>query len=265
MAEFFPKVSVNGATIPTAAIIAEAQNHPAPKGKPEVAWTQAARALAIRALLLQEAQDRALAATPKDLGRGRRETPEEALIRVLLEAEVRPDAPSPMAVRAAYDAAPERYKAPTLYEAAHILFAAPPDDVLARTKALGRANAILGVLATRPDAFSEIAAAESDCPSREAGGRLGQMTTGDTVPEFEAALLGLELGHVSPAPVTTRYGVHLLRLDALAEGAVLPFETVRIDIETALEKAAWADAARAFVDRLARNAEIEGVALREAA
>ncbi|NBR54215.1 MAG: peptidase, partial [Rhodobacteraceae bacterium] len=37
----FPEVRVNGVTIPSAAIAAEAQNHPAPKGKPGLAWKAA--------------------------------------------------------------------------------------------------------------------------------------------------------------------------------------------------------------------------------
>ena len=38
-----PEVAVNGETIPAAAIAAEAQLHPAPPGKPGLAWRAAAR------------------------------------------------------------------------------------------------------------------------------------------------------------------------------------------------------------------------------
>jgi peptidyl-prolyl cis-trans isomerase C len=60
----FPDVVVNGETIPSAAIAAEAQNHSAPKDKPGIAWRKAAQALAIRTLLLQEARARGLVAGP---------------------------------------------------------------------------------------------------------------------------------------------------------------------------------------------------------
>ena len=56
----FPDVVVNGETIPSAAIAAEAQNHGAPRDKPGIAWRKAAQALTIRALLLQEAGGRIL-------------------------------------------------------------------------------------------------------------------------------------------------------------------------------------------------------------
>ncbi|HMO08944.1 MAG TPA: peptidase, partial [Paracoccaceae bacterium] len=41
-------ISVNGRVIPAATIATEAQNHPAPRGKPGHAWQAAARALALR-------------------------------------------------------------------------------------------------------------------------------------------------------------------------------------------------------------------------
>ena len=87
----FPDVVVNGETIPSAAIAAEAQNHSAPKDKPGIAWRKAAQAMAIRALLLQEARARGLAAEPLALAPGRWETDDEALIRVLLDEAVLPD------------------------------------------------------------------------------------------------------------------------------------------------------------------------------
>jgi hypothetical protein len=52
-------------------------------------------------------------------------------------------------------------------------------------------------------------------------------------------------------PVETRFGFHIMRLDARARGAVLPFEAVLPRLRAAEEKAAWVRAARAFSeDRL---------------
>ncbi len=53
-------VSVNGVAIARDAIAREMQHHPAPK--PIAAWQQAARALVIRELLLQEARRLGVAA-----------------------------------------------------------------------------------------------------------------------------------------------------------------------------------------------------------
>lgn len=263
-APLFPEVVVNGTVIPISVIAAEAQNHAAPASKPGWAWKAAARALAVRELLRQEAARRGLVPVPRDLGGGRRETEEEAAIRLLLEDAITVSAPSEAEIRAAYNAAPERYRAPDLYEAAHILYAALPGDASARAGARGRAEAALAVLVRDAAAFAEIAARESDCPSRDAGGRLGQISEGDVVPEFAHALARLAEGEIAAEPVETRYGFHVVRLDARAEGAVLPYEAVRSRIASAIERARWAAAARAFVAELAAAARIEGVNLESA-
>ena len=79
-------VSVNGVVIASADISRETQHHQAID--PDEAWMLAARALAIRELLSQEADRLASEAEPLDDGEGRRETPQEARFRALLEREV---------------------------------------------------------------------------------------------------------------------------------------------------------------------------------
>ena len=258
-APLFPEVTVNGEAIPATRIAAEAQNHPAPKDKPGLAWRAAARALAVRALLLQEARRRGLTAEPEALGEGQRETEEEALIRALIEAEAA--SPGEEEVRAAWARDPSRFRSPPLWEASHILCACDPQDDAAKAAALSRAEALAARLLADPAGFARLAAAERDCGSRNAGGALGQLGPGDTVPEFEATLRGLSEGEVTAEPVLTRHGWHLIRLDALAEGRELPYEVVRPRLAEALEKAAWARAARDLVARLAAAAEVRGVDL----
>jgi len=106
----FPDVTVNGETIPQAAIAAEAQNHTAPKDKPGIAWRKAAQALAIRALLLQEARARRLAADPEELSPGRVETEDEALIRALLDEALTIAPVTEEAIRAEWARDPGRYR-----------------------------------------------------------------------------------------------------------------------------------------------------------
>ena len=86
--------------------------------------------------------------------------------------------------------------------------------------------------------------------------------TGDTVPEFEAILRRLDQGEITPKPILTRHGWHIIRLDAVAQGAVLPFEAVKPKIAEAMEKASWAHQARLFVKELVASAEITGADLR---
>jgi peptidyl-prolyl cis-trans isomerase C len=256
----FPDVTVNGETIPQAAIAAEAQNHIAPKDKPGIAWRKAAQALAIRALLLQEARARGLAADPEELSPGRVETEDEALIRALLDEALTITPVTEEAIRAEWARDPGRYRSAPLWDVSHILCACDPRDDAESAMAGARAQAILARLKGDAKGFTS-AARESDCGSKAAGGHLGQLGPGDTVPEFEVALRGLSEGDMTPAPVLSRHGWHIIRLNAIAQGQVLPYDTVRPKIAQALEKAAWARTSRDFIEALAKTATITGASL----
>lgn len=258
----FPDLVVNGETVPQAEVAAEAQNHTAPKGKPGIAWRKAANAVAMRTLLLQEARRRGLSPDPQEIGPGRFETEEEALIRGLLDTAVEVAAPDAAEIRAEYDRDPSRFRAPPLWEVSHILVACDPRDTTASDAARQRAEEITERALKAPQGFARLAGETSDCGSRSSGGALGQLGPGDTVPEFEAALRRMQDGEITADPVLTRHGWHVIRMDAVAEGAVLPFEAVEQRICEALEKAAWARQARAFVAALAERSEIIGADFR---
>ena len=106
MKPLFPEVTVNGEVVPAAEIAAEAQMHPAPKDKPGLAWRAAARALAVRALLLQAAARAGVDVTPAQLGPGREESADEAMIRAFIEAEVDPDPVTEADCQAAFEKRP---------------------------------------------------------------------------------------------------------------------------------------------------------------
>ncbi|MFG6081863.1 peptidylprolyl isomerase [Paracoccus litorisediminis] len=255
-----PPVTVNGVTLDPGRIADEAQNHPAPKGKPGHAWKSAARALAIRELLLQRGKTVGIAADPTETAPGQWETEEEALIRQVLDQEVVPEPADEARLRTIYDTHPERFRAPSLFEAAHILLAAAPEDPVARAMALQAAEGLLQTVQAEPRRFAELAVQNSACSSKANGGVLGQLTSGDTVPEFEAMMASMKEGEF--AICKSRYGIHVIRLDARADGAVLPFEAVMPQLVEAHEKAAWLRASRAYVDGLVGKAEIDGIDLK---
>jgi peptidyl-prolyl cis-trans isomerase C len=260
-APLFPDLVVNGETVPHALVAAEVQNHAAPRGKPGIAWRKAANAVAIRTLLLQESRARGIAAEPAEVGPGRFETDEEALIRGLLDAAVEAEPPSDAAIRAEWERDPSRFRAPPLWEVSHILVACDPRDTATREALRPRAAELAARAVANPASFPRLARETSDCGSKASGGALGQLGPGDTVPEFEAALRRLADGEITAEPVLTRHGWHVIRMDAVAHGAVLPFEAVRPRIAEAMEKAAWTRAAQAFVGRLVGQAHIVGADL----
>lgn len=254
----FPDLVVNGEVIPQAKLDAETQNHLAPKGKPLVARQKAANALAVRALLLQEARRRGLRPAPHEVAPGRFETQEEALIRGLLDRAIPRSRPTPAQIRSEWARNPSRFKSPPLWEVSHILCACDPRDGTARDSAQARAVALTEEVLADPRGFAALASRASDCGSKKDGGVLGQLGPGDTVPEFEAALNGLSEGEITSAPILSRHGWHIIRMDARAPGRTLPFEAVKDQIAAALERSAWDRAARTFISELVDSAEISG-------
>ena len=252
-------VSVNGQVIPASLIGAEAQNHPARSA--EEAWAAAAEALVIRTLLLQEAASLGLVAEAAVDDGGRRESDDDALVRALVRRELAIAAASEEACRDYHDGNPERFRSPELFAASHILFAARRDDARAWAAAETAAGETLKRLADRPGDFERLAAELSDCSSGRNGGNLGQLRRGDTVPEFETFLLTLEPGRICPAPVKTRFGVHVMRLDHRAEGRILPYEAVARRIADYLNERAYRMAARRYVAGLVARADVRGVEL----
>jgi peptidyl-prolyl cis-trans isomerase C len=254
-------VSVNGVVIDHAAISREVQHHPAPK--PIGAWQAAARALVVRELLLQEARRVGLKAEPASDDDGRRETEEEALVRALIDSEVVTPGADDEACRRYYAQNRQMFRTAAIYEAAHILFAARGDDAAAFARAGSEAAAVRAELAVRPERFAELAQLHSSCPSKNQGGNLGQITAGQTTPEFERALTSIAPGTISD-PVTTRYGIHIIRLDRKHEGRELPYELVAERIADYLHESVQRRALAQYVARLATAARIEGVDLASA-
>ncbi|HVZ06792.1 peptidylprolyl isomerase [Rhodopila sp.] len=255
-------VTVNGVTIPRKAIAAEVQNFPA--RTPAAAWQAAARALVIRELLLQEARRLDVAAEQQADDEGRLETTEDAMIRAVLEQEVRTPQADEATARRYYVNNRGRFTTAPLYEADHILIAARRDDAAGFQAARDKAGALAAELARHPDRFAALARDCSDCPSASVGGSLGQIGPGDTTTEFEAALKALEPGTLS-GPVETRYGVHLIRLHRRIDGRHLPFEVVRGRIESYLNQRVRHQASAQYIALLVGRAEIRGIALDGAA
>jgi peptidyl-prolyl cis-trans isomerase C len=172
------------------------------------------------------------------------------------------DPPDETDVRAEWARNPDRFRTPPLWEVSHILVACDPRDAGGTEAARARAADLIATVLADPSRFARLAADHSDCGSRSSGGALGQVGPGDTVPEFEAALHGLGEREITRVPVLSRHGWHIIRMDAAATGAVLPFEAVRRKISEAMQKAAWSRAARSYVQQLVASAEISGASLR---
>lgn len=252
-----PPIKLNGVVLPSHMIAVEAQHHPSQT--PAAAFQAAARALIVRTLLLEEAKRDAIVAEPELVAPGQRELDDEARIRTLIETRIPMGEPDEDHCRVFYDFDLSRFRSPDLFEASHILFLAHPHDALAYAATVARAEAVITELSAAPGRFEAIAREQSECDSRANGGRLGQIGKGETVREFEKALLELEEGKIAETPVKSRFGVHVLRLDARARGEALPFAYVRERIADYLTEQQWRRDVAAYIEQLISRAHIEGV------
>lgn len=240
-------ILVNDVAIPEAAVLAEMQYHPA--ATPDAAQQEAATALVVRELMLQRAESLGLDRNAEDI------------LEQLIRQDVNLPEPDAATCLRYYEANRSRFRSPTLYEARHILIAAAPDDGNARDAARAKATQVIACLQKQPDAFADLAATHSACSSKGNGGHLGQFASGTTVSEFETFLDNLEPGQLSPVPVPTRYGFHVLQLIAREPGRELPFEAVRQQIADYLSESVFRNAVRQYVSLLAAEARISGVAI----
>lgn len=252
----WPIVSVNGVAITPEAMALEQQYHPAESR--EEAVFLAARALVIRELLQQRIAELGLL-----LQVGAGENEEEAATRLLLEREVQvPQCDEATCLRY-YESNRARFHSAPLLAVRHILLECAPDDAEARHLAREQADILVQRLADLPGSFAELALKYSACPSKAQGGALGQISKGQTVPEFERQLFTLAPG-LCAKPLESRYGWHVVSVDQRVEGMPLPYEAVAVAIRTQLQQGVWQKALVQYLQTLIGAADVRGIALQGA-
>lgn len=253
----FSEVRVNGVEISPQAIAQEIQHHPAPDA--ETAWTEAARALAVKELLLQEARKLGLQAEPEQDDAGRSEAEDDALVRALLEQQVVPAQPGEEECRRFYDAYQERFRTPDLFEAAHILIEPEEDSEAGWSAAEQKARHIRHQIGDDASAFATAARTHSGCTSAEQDGSLGQVRRGELVAGIQQELESLGDGETGREPIRSRFGWHLLRLHRRIAGRTIPFEMARERIADTLEARSWSVKSARYVAGLAARGSVEGI------
>ncbi|WP_081768658.1 peptidylprolyl isomerase [Herbaspirillum sp. RV1423] len=240
-------LSVNGVEIDADAILAESASHPN-----EADVDHAARlALVVRELLTQKAVETSLLAAGAEL--------DDDTIDRLLELECATPAPSDEECRRYYAANMQKFNSPELVFARHILFALT--EKAAMTKVRARAEETHRELIRHPDRFEALAQTLSNCPSGQVGGNLGQLTRGESVPEFETAIFGNTRIGLLPGLVNSRYGFHIVSIERRIPGAALPYETVRSAIERYLSEHVRHKSIQQYLTLLASGAELTGITL----
>lgn len=244
-----PAIVVNGKEITGNQIATEMQYHPASSQRE--ATLKAAEALIIGELLRQRAQELGLPVNEDYVA-----TSDEDFIDALFAAEVNVPEASEEECQRYYQARPQRFMSSPLLELRHILIASAPDDIEGRIAGKEKAEMILAALATGEN-FSLLARTESACPSKEVGGSLGQISRGQTVPEFERQVFAAQPG-LLPRAIESRYGFHLVFVERNIPGTQLPFTAARDTILTYLNEKVMAKATTQYIHTLIAAATIEG-------
>lgn len=189
------------------------------------------------------------------------ETEEEAAIRTLINQQVNIPEASEQECKQYFLANQEKFSSAPVMAVKHILLAAAPEDTHTRMEAKQQAEIIIKQLTEQPAHFDELVVQYSVCPSKESGGNLGQITKGQTTPEFERQVFKLEVG-LSPRPIETRYGFHVIWVSAKANGQPLNFEQVESQIKSYLQTKVRLRATRQYIAVLIGEANVEGIEIK---
>ena len=85
--------------------------------------------------------------------------------------------------------------------------------------------------------FAQLARAKSTGPSGPNGGALGWFGLGQMVPQFEQAVVIMDIGAISP-PVKTQFGWHVIKLNEKREKPAAPLVDVRAQLIEQLQTVA---------------------------
>lgn len=140
--------------------------------------------------------------------------------------------------------------------ARHILLKADVTTTVEQRKAIVarlqkiRAEALAGA------DFAELARRHSQDPTAPAGGDLGEFPRGRMVPAFEESVFALKVGEISEV-VQTRFGYHLIKLEAYSPERAPKLEEARERIRGQIVAERRADYAKQLVAQLVADARVE--------
>ena len=163
-----------------------------------------------------------------------------------------------------YDQHRDEYRVPEQVKVSHILVKTPlpgsngKEDEQAVATVRKKAEDILKEVKAGGD-FAKLAAKYSEDPgSAKAGGSLGWIGRGRTVPEFEKAAFSLAKGQTSDL-VKSSYGFHIIRVEDKQDAHVRSFAEVKPEIEQKVKQEKVARASEAAASALLGQARTDGL------
>lgn len=187
-------------------------------------------------LIQQQALADSLAEKPKRVDLAL-ENEARALIAAEVMAGIASEAVTDEKLQAAYDAKYATAGGEKEFNANHILVESEDE-----------AKAIIEEINGGAD-FEAVAKEKSTGPSGPNGGALGWFGKGMMVPEFEAAVMELEAGAISAAPVQTQFGWHVIKLNETRETEAPALDAVRDELSAEIQNAAVEEQVAALTDK----------------
>ncbi len=211
------------------------------QGRPDNAELRAAvrDELIARELFIQEADKRGLARSAdvqKQLDSARTEILSQALIKDEIKKNPIKDAD----LKAEYEKI-SKVQGEKQYKARHVL-----------VEKEETAKAIIADL-KKGVKFEELAKQSKDPGSAQNGGDLDWIAPGSLVKPFADAMIKLEKGKYTEAPVQTQFGFHVIRLDDIRDAKPPAFEEIKPQIQQELNRRKIAE----FVTKLKAGAKIQ--------
>jgi len=105
--------------------------------------------------------------------------------------------------------------------------------------------------------FIELAKAKSTGPSGPKGGDLGFFATGQMVPEFDATVFKMKVASITPKPVKTQFGYHVIYLEEKKSAQTRSFDEVKPFIDQRLKMEKFKDVMGAKMEELQKKAVIK--------
>lgn len=191
---------------------------------------------------------------------------DHAVIESMLAKEVVVPEPTELECRRYFESHQKDFVEGQALHVRHILFAVTPGvDVHALTRRAEQALLELSRKDVPAGRFEALATELSNCPSSVQGGDLGWVSPHDCAPE-----LANELFHqrdsrggmgVHPRLVRTRHGLHIIEVLRRRKGTHQSFEDVRAGISQRLRAQCEVTALRQYMQLLAGQAAVHGVAI----
>jgi len=106
--------------------------------------------------------------------------------------------------------------------------------------------------------FAALAKERSEDPFAKNGGDMGWAHKGSLFPEIEEAASKLKPGETSPAPATTIYGYHIVKLEGRKAAVQKKFEELNIkNLETELEQKEHKNLWNSWLENLKNTSKVE--------